>query len=202
MRERAPVTIGCAVLAAGAGTRFGAPGEKLAAAIRGRPLAQHAIDAAAGSSATHCSLIVGAGADRVLSAVDLRRCAVYRNDDWESGVSSSIRLAVAIHADDDALAIVLADAPLVDASDLDALIDAWKRRPERPAALRSRGVWGSPAIFPRSAFGALGRLRGDRGAKGAVLVSGEVTLVDASSDAFVDVDRRADLKRLGARKRR
>lgn len=203
MREPTTVSIACAVLAAGAGTRFGTPGAKLVARLRGRPLAQYAIDAASGSSATRCSLIVGAGAERVLAAVDVRRCAVYPNADWEKGISSSIRVAVEAHAADDALVLVLADAPLVVASDVDALIGAWLRRSDRPAALQGAGVWGSPAIFPRSAYHDLMRLRGDKGAKGSVLRSGRVTLVDASEKkAFVDVDRRADLSRLSGRKRR
>lgn len=197
MRERASLSIGCTVLAAGAGTRFGPPGDKLVAMVRGRPLAQHSIDAAVGSSSSRCSLIVGAAADRVLSIVDARRCAVYRNDEWASGIASSIHVAVAAHAQDDALVILLADAPMVGSSDVDSLIAAWMKRPVRPAALRSRNIWGSPAIFPRSSFDALWRLQGDRGAKSALLARGRVTLVDAASPGlFSDVDRRSDLSRL------
>src|SRR5215471_6320543 len=157
MRDRAKpaLSIGCSVLAAGAGSRFGKPGEKLVAMTMGKPLAQHAIDAAAASIALRCSLIVGAGADRVLAAVDARRLAVYTNDRWETGIASSIATAVMTHAQDDAFVLVLADAPLVSTTDIDALIAAWLQRPDRPAALRSGSVWGSPAIFPRSTYAAL-----------------------------------------------
>src|SRR5215467_11665967 len=196
MRERAKpaLSIGCSVLAAGAGTRFGAPGEKLVAMIAGKRLAQHAIDAAAASRASRCSLIVGAAADRVLALVDPRRLAVYTNDRWSSGIASSIALAAMTHAQDDAVVLTLADAQHIVTADIDALIDAWLKRPERPAALRSGAVWGSPAIFPRSMYSALTMLRGDRGAKGIVLRAGRVTLVDATSRAaFADVDRRRDV---------
>lgn len=203
MRERAQFAIGCAVLAAGAGSRFGSPGEKLVAPVRGRPLAQHAIDAAAASCASRCSLVVGAGAARLLTAVDVRRLAVYENDDWPSGLASSIRVAVVAHEADDAVVLLLADAPFVGAADIDALVAAWSRRPHRPAALRSGAVWGSPAIFPRSAYGELRRLHGDKGAKGSVLRRGGVTLVSAAApSAFADVDRRADLSRLRGRRTR
>lgn len=203
MPNRSPEVrpIGCAVLAAGAGVRFGAPGEKLVAVTAGKPLAQHAIDAASASRASSCSLIVGAAADRVLAAVDLRRLAVYVNDRWTTGIGSSIALAAEAHAHDDAFVLMLADAPFVSVADIDALIEAWLQRPERPAALRSGVVWGSPAIFPRSMYSALRRLSADRGAKGSVLRSGRVTLVDASArSAFTDVDRRRDLTRLSARR--
>ena len=201
MRERASVVraIGCAVLAAGAGSRFGAPGDKLVAMTAGKPLAQHAIDAASASRASCCSLIVGAAADRVLAAVDLRRLAVYANDRWATGIGSSIALAAATHAKDDAFVLMLADSPLVGVADIDALIAAWLDKQDRPAALRSGAVWGSPAIFPRSMYPELARLSGDRGAKGKVLKRDRVTLVAASAtSAFADVDRRSDLSRLSA----
>lgn len=203
MREgaRAVRAIGCAVLAAGAGSRFGAPGDKLVAMTAGKPLVQHAIDAASASHASCCSLIVGAAADRVLAAVDLRRLVVYANDRWASGIGSSIALATATHARDDAFVLMLADSPLVGVADIDALIAAWLDNQDRPAALRSGAVWGSPAIFPRSMYPALARLSGDRGAKGKALIGDRVTLVDASAaSAFADVDRRRDLTRLGGRR--
>ncbi|HYK54048.1 MAG TPA: NTP transferase domain-containing protein [Candidatus Eremiobacteraceae bacterium] len=200
-RAKAALSIGCSVLAAGAGARFGTPGEKLVAMTMGKRLAQHAIDAAAASSASRCSLIVGAGAERVLAVVDARRLAVYTNDRWETGIASSIALAALTHAQDDAFVLLLADAPRVTTVDIDALIAAWLKRPDHPAALRSGAVWGSPAIFPRSTYAALARLRGDRGAKGAVLRDGRVTLVNASTRAaLADVDRRRDISRLNARR--
>jgi len=203
MGERASASrsIGCAVLAAGAGSRFGAPGDKLVAMTAGKPLAQHAIDAASASRASCCSLIVGAAADRVLAAVDSRRLAVYANDRWPTGIGSSIALAAATHQKDDAFVLMLADSPFVGVADIDALIAAWLDKPDRPAALRSGAGWGSPAIFPRSMYSALARLSGDRGAKGSVLRGGRVTLVEASvRSAFADVDSRGDLTRLSARR--
>src|SRR5579859_4087561 len=134
MRDRASAvrSIGCAVLAAGAGIRFGAPGDKLVAMTGGKPLAQHAIDAASASRASCCSLIVGAAADRVLAAVDPRRLAVYANDLWPTGIGSSIALAAATHQKDDAFVLMLADSPFVEAADVDALIAAWLDNPDWP----------------------------------------------------------------------
>jgi molybdenum cofactor cytidylyltransferase len=203
MHERASAvrSIGCAVLAAGAGSRFGAPGDKLVAMTAGKPLAQHAIDAASASRASCCSLVVGAAADRVLATVDSRRLAVYANDRWKTGIGSSIALAAATHRKDDAFVLMLADSPFVGVADIDALIAAWLDKPDRPAALRSGAVWGSPAIFPRSMYAALARMSGDRGAKGSLLRSGRVTLVEASApSAFADVDRPSDLIRSSARR--
>ena len=196
----APLAIGCAVLAAGAGMRFGTAGSKLVAPLRGRPLVQYAIDAACGSSATRCSLILGAEARRVLDVVDARRAAIYYNEAWRSGLSSTVRTALHLHAKDDACILMLGDAPHVGAGELDTLIDAWLAHKRSIIALRSGDVWGAPILFPRADYAALRGLAGDKGAKGYALAHlKRVTFVDASSAlAFADVDRQNDLKRLNA----
>ena len=189
--------IACVVLAAGAGTRFGAPGEKLLARTRGASVLQHCVDAACASRATSCALVVGAGVDRVLAHVDVRRAAVFRNEQWSDGLSSSIRLAVAAYRDADACLFTLGDAPHVVAVDLDRLIERWCADPGAIAVLRTGRVWGAPAIFGRQDFPALARLRGDRGAKAIARKRAErLRFVEASDRrAFADVDRRRDLKR-------
>ena len=196
----APVAIGCAVLAAGSGTRFGAPGSKLVARLRDRPLVQYAIDAACGSAATRCSLILGADAQTVLDGVDARRAAVYYNEAWQCGLSSTIRAALEAHAADDACILMLGDAPHVGARDLNALIDAWLHGKSGIIALRRSKVWGAPILFPRGDFIALRKLTGDKGAKGyAQAHLKRVAFVDAASPlAFADIDRQTDLKRLNA----
>jgi molybdenum cofactor cytidylyltransferase len=180
--------------------RFGEPGAKLCARVAGKPLVQHAVDAMCSSAATTCDLLLGAGAQRVLAAVDMRRAAARINDDWAGGLSSTIRLAVASHADADACVLMLGDAPYVRAADIDALIAAWRAAPSSIVALRSGGVWGVPVIFPRALFGALGHLTGDAGAK--MLAARErrrLRFVDAQDRrAFADVDRSSDIKRRSA----
>lgn len=196
----APVAIGCAVLAAGAGTRFGSATSKLVAQLAEKPLVQCAIDAACGSAATRCSLILGADAQTVLDCVDARRAAVYYNEAWHRGLSSTIRAALEAHAADDACILMLGDAPHVGARDLDALIDAWLDSKSGIIALRRGKVWGAPILFPRSDFTALRKLTGDKGAKGyAQAHLKRVTFVDAASPlAFADIDLKSDLKRLNA----
>ena len=196
----APLAIGCAVLAAGPGTRFGAAGSKLVAPLRDRPLVQFAIDAACGSAATRCSLIIGADAQTVLDTVDARRAAVYYNEAWQRGLSSTIRAALDAHAADNACILMLADTPHVGARDLNALIDAWLDDMSGIIALRRGKVWGAPMLFPRRDFAAVRKLTGDKGAKGYARAHIErVTFVDATSPlAFADVDLRSDLKRLSA----
>jgi molybdenum cofactor cytidylyltransferase len=204
--------IGCIVLAAGAGRRFergaakrSAPGRagsrpsKLVALLGRDPLLQRAIDAACGSSASTCTLVLGAHAGSVLAGVDARRCGIAFNDQWRAGIASSIRFGLRAHRDDDACVIMLGDQPFVTSADLDQMMGAGSEI--AVVALRAAGVWGAPVLFPRRDFAALARLKGDRGAKRyAAAQKQRLVFVDALDlDAFDDVDTPVDLTRLNER---
>lgn len=172
---------------------------------------QAAIDAACGSSALACTLVVGAGAAQLLAAVDTRRCRVAINPKWQTGLASSLRCGLGAHAGDDACIIMLGDQPLVTSADLDRLIDVWSGRvysteeghaaPAPIVALRTGDIWGAPVLFPRRDFAALLRLHGDAGAKRyAAQHLDRLTFVDAlDARAFDDVDTPDDLTRLNGR---
>jgi len=90
----APATrVAAVILAAGEGRRFGGP--KLLTPLDGKPLLQHVIDAATGSSLAPIVLVVGHAADQLLGAVWPGAALVVRNDDYASGQSSSLRAGLA-----------------------------------------------------------------------------------------------------------
>lgn len=192
--------IGCVVMAAGDGTRFGATDNKLLAPIRGKPLLQHAVDAVCGSDALSCTLVLGHDAEVVLAGIDTRRCSVMRNERWQEGIASSLRCGLQPHVKDDACIFLVGDQPSIVAADLNNLISARGAR-SSIIALRAGRTWGTPILFPREDFPSLLDLVGDRGAKRyAATQKKRVRFVDAASPAaFVDVDTRKDLKRYAVR---
>ena len=198
MASRLIPRVGCIVLAAGAGRRFG--GDKLIAPLRGKPLLQYAVDAASGSRALHCTLVVGAHGARVLDAVDPRRCSISVNVHWPEGIASSIRCGLRARADDDACVMLTGDQPFVTSADIDRLIDVWENAlASAPiVALRARDAWGAPVLFSRRDFAKIRSLDGDAGAKRyAAQQSQRLIFVDAGdSNAFTDVDTSDDLRRL------
>jgi molybdenum cofactor cytidylyltransferase len=188
------------LLAAGSGERFG--GRKLLATFSGRPLLQHAIDAACASRVLSCILVLGADADAIMDCSDTRRCAIVRNEDWREGIAASIRTGLRFAAESDACVFMLADQPFVSSDDINALIgcsaDLYGRH--SIVALRAGTTWGAPVLFPRRDFSALGRLHGDSGAKGyAQTQSRRLRFVTARDPrAFRDIDSRSDLRALEA----
>ncbi|MBC5824365.1 MAG: nucleotidyltransferase family protein [Candidatus Eremiobacteraeota bacterium] len=192
--------IGCVVLAAGEGRRFGRHAHKLAAHVGGKSLLARAVDAACASQALSCTLVVGARFESLLCEVDSRRCAIVVNRDWKEGIASSVRRGLAAHRKDDACMFLVADQPFVSAADLDGLIESFRRVPGSIVALRAGEVWGTPTLFPRRDFAQLSKLQGDDGAKSYAVGSQErVTFVDACrAEAFRDVDTQQDLEALDA----
>jgi molybdenum cofactor cytidylyltransferase len=190
--------VGCIVLAAGASRRF--RDGKMLAPVRGKPLVQHAIDAASASHALTCTLVLGARAAAINESIDPRRCAVVENKRWSDGIASSVRCGLRRHAADEACIVLVADQPFVCAQDLDALIEAHVANPGGIIALRAGRVWGTPALFVRRDFPKLGRLRGDRGAKAYIQTqTARLRFVDArDARAFTDIDTPADLKAISA----
>jgi molybdenum cofactor cytidylyltransferase len=190
--------VACVILAAGEGRRFGGGRHKLLTPLNGKPLLQHAVDAAARSHAMSCTLVVGASAQRLLAVVDPRRCAVVRNAHWKEGIASSVRAGLANNLADEACIFMVGDEPFVSAADVDRLIAVHRADREAIVALKSGDVWGSPMLLPRSVYSAVARLRGDSGAKRIAQRRGaRVRFVSALSPfAFADVDTREDLARL------
>jgi len=157
--------ISCVVLAAGAGRRFKAPQHKLVSFFNGKPLLQHAIDAASASHAMSCTVVSGGNTAEILSHVDLRRCSIVENSSWQEGIAATIRCGLAYHAADDACILLVGDQPFIYAADINNLINAFTQERNAIIALTASGVWGTPVLFPQADFRELNKLRGDHGAK-------------------------------------
>jgi CTP:molybdopterin cytidylyltransferase MocA len=184
------LTIGCAILAAGAARRFG--GAKQLARVGGEPLVHRAAEAACRSSCA-CVAVVAGACDVTAALGDL---PVERLDNplWPTGMASSIHLAVAWARGRalDALLVAVADQPRLDAAHLDRLIAA-SRGGRLLTASAYADVIGVPALFPRPLFGALATLTGDTGAREIVRNPAFDAIPVAWPAGADDVDLTSDL---------
>ena len=184
-----------AVLAAGSGSRFG--GGKLLQEYRGTPLVLKAVRLAETVCGPRTLLVTGSEWQRVFEACAPLPGFLVRNEDWPSGLGSSIASAARVASGRaDALLLLLADQPLVTAEHLRALISAWNGSPRRIAATAFAGVTGPPALFPARYFPALAKLSGDRGARPVLTAAGADVRTIVFEPAGVDVDRFKDLAKL------
>jgi molybdenum cofactor cytidylyltransferase len=186
--------IGAVVLAAGAGTRFG--GTKQVVEIRGKPLAQHAVDAAVAAGVDEIVVVVGHDAELVRSRIRLPSIGRFvENPAFASGMATS--LAAGLHALDEAreAAIVLAaDQPGITPQHVRSLVEAFAARRSPIVRLRFRSGPG-PALLAREVWDEASALQGDTGARELMELRPDlVEEVDVSGDAPRDVDVPEDLR--------
>jgi molybdenum cofactor cytidylyltransferase len=187
------------VLAAGASSRMGRPKQLLP--LEGSPLVRRAAQAALEAGCEDVVVVVGAYAEEVAAAVTDLRVRVARNSAWREGLGASLRCgARAAHeAPDgpaDAILVVLADQPRVDAALLSRLVAAFRCEGRELVACAYAGRLGPPALFAGRHRAALATLGGDRGAQ--VLLEGCASDVHRIpfEDGALDVDTPEDYARL------
>jgi molybdenum cofactor cytidylyltransferase len=187
--------ISAIVLAAGAGTRYG--GTKQLAELRGKPLAQHAIDAATEAGVDEVIVVVGHDADRVRGAVTLpSHGRIVVNHAHATGMASSLAAGLAATGlDSEAATVLLADQPGITAGHVRSLVEAYEARRSPIVRLRFRNGPG-PALLARDTWAEASSLERDMGARELMDRHPEwVEEVDVGGEAPADVDERSDLER-------
>ena len=209
MEEKTP-RIGCVILAAGNGLRFG--GNKLLAEFRGRPLIEWAIGAIPPPLYPDTVVVTQyADVEKLAAAKGLR---VLRNPAPELGVSHSVALGTAALKDVcGGILFLVADQPLLRRETVQRLIDAWiaaaqdqlptfnyqLSTPPRPpiAAVSADGRRGNPCLFPADLFPDLEALTGDRGGSQIIRKHPDrVFCVEADPEELADVDTASALTAL------
>lgn len=185
--------ISAVVLAAGSGTRFG--GTKQLVELRGKPLAQHAVDAAVDAGVDEIVVVLGHDAGRVSSALRLPPVArAVVNPDHPTGMASSLNAGLQATAEASDAAVVLpADQPGIRADHVSSLVRAFRESGSPVVRIRFRDGPG-PALLARAVWPEVTRLTGDVGARALFDVRPErVRWVEFDEAAPKDVDVPADL---------
>ena len=187
--------ISALVLAAGEGTRFG--GTKQLEILRGRPLVQHAVDAASGAGVDEIVVVLGHDALRVRDALSLPEGSRFIvNERYADGQSTSLAAGLrALDPASEAAIVLLADQPGIEARHVRSLVTAYEGEAPEIVRIRFRDGPG-PAILARSVWDEAMRLTGDVGARALFEARpGRVRWLDVDEDAPPDIDRRVDLER-------
>jgi len=185
------------ILAAGGSTRLGRPKQLLRR--RGRTLLGNATALAQIITPDRTVVVVGAERHRMRSA--LRNCQpnvhAVTNSGWRSGMAGSLRQGLrALPSSATAALVLLTDQPLITASDLERLVAAWSRQPQRAAASKFSDRLGIPAILPRRLWREARRARGDVGAREILRRPGARITTVSLPAAGADIDTDKDLELL------
>ncbi|MEU2199518.1 nucleotidyltransferase family protein [Isoptericola sp. NPDC019482] len=199
------------LLAAGAGTRLGR-GPKALLAHGGRPLVEHVAGVLCDGGCDEVVVVLGAEASRVAVAADLGAARVVVNDDWATGMASSLRTGVAAALEprggETPARVVVAhvDQPGVTPDDVARLLAA--HRPGRVTASRWAGAaapdhaapeqrrprWAHPLVLDAAlAETAAASAVGDAGARAFLRAHADLIDVVVHPGDGRDVDTEADL---------
>lgn len=181
------------ILAAGEARRMGRTKQLLP--LGTGTLITHVIDTAVDAGFRPIIVVVGANADCVQASIAVKPVEIVRNSQWQNGMGSSVAAGVRqhqqMHADSAAVAILLADQPLVTAEHLVRMRRLMLDSGAPIVAAEYNGTVGVPALFRRQLLSQLAALTGEGGAK--LLLRDPKTVRFELSEAATDIDTPEDL---------
>ena len=166
------MNVGCVLLAAGAGRRFGGDGEKLFYEVGGTPMIVTALSLFAKLPFSAKVCVVRAGEERISVLAKTVGFTPAENPNADQGVGTSVSAGtlklLERRPDLDGVLYAVSDQPFLTKASVQRLLDAFEQSPNRIVSLSFQGTRGNPAIFPRELYGELLALDADIGG-GAVI---------------------------------
>jgi molybdenum cofactor cytidylyltransferase len=191
------------LLAAGRGRRFsaaaGRDADKLTAPIGGEPVAQRALRSLAAGCDTVLAVIRPDAPDALRAALQGARLVIAEEADRGMGHSLAAAARAAAADAPDAVLVLPADMPWVDADTVRGIAGAARAGPAAARASRilvpvlRDGRRGHPVAFGSDHLPALAALSGDQGARGLLAATASTPIVIDDPGILRDVDTPSDL---------
>ena len=183
------LAVAAIVLAAGESRRFGQPKQLLP--VGDKTMIQYVVDIALDSPLDQVVVVLGCRAAEIGASIAGRPVQVVVNQEWKSGLSSSVRAGLsAVKPEVSAALFVLADQPGVTAEVIAKLVERY-RETRAPLVVPTHcGRQGNPVLFDRSLFAELMEVRGDQGGRRLIAEhENELEEIEVRTEAiFADID--------------
>ncbi|MBC7401009.1 MAG: nucleotidyltransferase family protein, partial [Mucilaginibacter sp.] len=153
------------ILAAGASSRMGFPKQTLL--YKGRTLLEITIEAGLKSKCRPVTVVLGANSEKIEPGIKDYPINIIHNPDWETGMGSSIALAIKGIQNDTSInqaVIMLCDQPFVTSRLIDSMLYKQQETNKRIIACNYKDTIGVPVLFNRALFDELIGLQGQEGA--------------------------------------
>ena len=177
--------IGCLVMAAGSGRRFG--GNKLAAELDGKPLIRRALEAV--PAAQFFAVVVVSQYEDIEELAGQFGFAAIHNDRPDLGLSRTIRLGTEAMRTCDGILYMVADQPKLRQETVAQLVEVWRQHPDKIVGAGHDGRRGNPNLFPARFFPDLMALSGDHGGSAVIRAHEDaLLLVETDAEELFDCD--------------
>lgn len=165
-----------------------------------RTFVQHSIQQAMDAGFAPIVVVVGAEAEAVRAAIAAQPVEIAESQNWRLGMGSSLAAGVQqlqqMPGHPAAVAILLADQPLVTANHLKEMRRRLYSQEAPIVAAQYSGTLGVPALFRRELFATLASLPPDAGARHVLRDAGFRVTAFPLPEAAVDIDTPEDLAAL------
>jgi molybdenum cofactor cytidylyltransferase len=173
------------ILSGGASSRMGSP--KALLPFQGRPFLEHLLDVTTRPEIGVRRVVLGAQAEPIAKAINLKADEIVINHEWEKGQLSSIQAALrSLPAGTDGILLCLIDHPLISGALVQELIEQFYKT-KKPIVLPVyEGRRGHPVIFSASLYEELLRAPLETGARAVVWAhAGEVEELPTNEEGCV-----------------
>lgn len=173
------------ILSGGASSRIGSP--KALLPYQGRPFLEHLLEVTRHAKIGTRRVVLGAHAEAITNTVALASDEIVINEDWEKGQLSSIHAALrSLPANTDGTLLCLIDHPLITASLVNDLIEAFYKSRTSIVLPTYQGRRGHPVIFPAQLYEELLNAPVDQGARAVVWAhAGDISEVATAEQGCV-----------------
>jgi molybdenum cofactor cytidylyltransferase len=155
------------ILSGGASSRMGSP--KALLAYQGRPFLGHRLEVTAHRQIGVRRVVLGAHAEPIAKAVQLKADEIVVNEDWDKGQLTSIHAALrSLPSGTDGILLCLIDHPLISADLVQELIERFYKAGKPIVLPLYQGRRGHPLIFSASLYDELLRAPLETGARAVV----------------------------------